>query len=168
MLSTSDPSSFEKDERDFYLEQKSHERTDFISDQIDENFRYPVSTEIASASGIATDIEENIEGCSGEHCEPNQTSEHSFYRSGLRRSRKLSFDKCVQPDDVEVCKPKMRKVRNCTDDVERACLQISIECGLSVEKARPAVKVVAKELYGHEFRLSAIHKKPLMKCEHGQ
>ena len=156
MLSTSDPSSFEENERNIYLGQKIPERTGYISDQIDENYSLPVSTEIASDSGIATDMEENIEGCSGEQCEPIQTNEHSFHRSGLRRSRILSFNKCVQTDDVEVCKPKIRKVRNCTDDVKRVCSQISIECGLSVEKSRTAVKVVAKELYGHEFRLNAI------------
>ena len=62
---------------------------------------------------------------------------------------------------VSIPKPRIRKVRNCTDSIKAAISKVSFECGISVEKSRKAVQIIAKELYDHEYYLSLEEKKSL-------
>ena len=70
--------------------------------------------------------------------------------------RKSVTHQQIQTDKVILDQPEIRGVRKCTGDIKRTCTQVSIECGISLEKSRKAVQVVARELYNHEYRLEPL------------
>lgn len=80
-----------------------------------------------------------------------------IFRSGLVRSTACTMDAMSQTDNPCPDRPHLRiSKRKCTDAIKSACAMVSATCGVSAEMSRKIVQVVTKELYGHNFYLSAI------------
>ena len=77
----------------------------------------------------------------------------SINRSGFSRNSKTFINQETQTDKILIDQPEIRGKRKLTDDIKKTCTQVSIECGISLEKARKAVQVVSRELYNHEYFL---------------
>ena len=50
--------------------------------------------------------------------------------------------------------PTIRNTRNCTDDIKATCVEVSVKCGISAQKAALAVQIVCKSLYKHQLHLT--------------
>ena len=79
----------------------------------------------------------------------------SLNRSGLACQTSPSQDIGVQTDLSCPDRPKLRVVKKqATQEIKSTCATVSAVCGLSTENARKCVKIVAKNLYGHDFYLT--------------
>ena len=89
-------------------------------------------------------------------------------RSGLARSTACTMDAMTQTENPNPDRPKLRVCkRKCTDAIKSACAMVSAKCGVSAEMSRKIVQIVAKELYEHDFYLSAKeqHLNELLVCD---
>ena len=76
-------------------------------------------------------------------------------RSGSIHLKATGIEKKVQTENPMPDRPKLRiKLRTCTDEIKNACAKVSSICGLSAEKSRKVVQIVAKELYNHDLNLT--------------
>ena len=89
-------------------------------------------------------------------------------RPGLARSTACTMDAMTQTENPNPDRPKLRVCkRKCTDAIKSACAMVSAKCGVSAEMSRKIVQIVAKELYEHDFYLSAKeqHLNELLVCD---
>ena len=87
--------------------------------------------------------------------------ETSVNRSGLKRIPTEEEETQTEYQYSE--KPSIRQVRDCTPQIKKACVKVSVKCGISTAMATVAVQAVCEELYGHTYYLSkeeAIEKNP--------
>ena len=156
---TSDPNYFEKTEKMFYIDQQ-RDRNMYLSEEIDEEFeesRKKIMEEKVSEQSLLEDEISFIYDGQDDITPIHNSSvilSQSANRSDLVRMSLKTEDKSIQTDSYQVDRPKIRKQRNCTDDVKTTCAQVSASCGISAEKARIAVETVCKHLYHHDFYLS--------------
>ena len=74
-------------------------------------------------------------------------------RSGVVRTSKVCANMETQTDQYfEI--PTIRNTRNCTDDIKATCVEVSVKCGISAQKAALAVQIVCKSLYKHQLHLT--------------
>ena len=156
LRATSDPMSFDEDERLFYQNQMSPLRTGFISDQVDDEY---VRRQLKDSQRILESFHETaadnetadwIDGGRDTLSEiniPHSLQSQSVNRSGFSRSKASVTEIAVQTENIGFTQPEIRKSKKCSDDIKRACTQVSIACGISLDKSRMAVKIVAKEMY---------------------
>jgi hypothetical protein len=94
------------------------------------------------------DIEEQQQQCSY-----NETTQMDISLNRSGHVRKISgIDMGTQYDSF-AC-PKIRKTRDCTTKIKATCAEVSVNCNISTEASRVAVKTVCNGLYGHKFYLS--------------
>ena len=74
----------------------------------------------------------------------------SLNRSGLMRIVSPGEEK--QPFNPH---PVIRNERNLTEDIKIACAKVAVGAQCSAKYARIAVQVACREIYGHEFYLTA-------------
>ena len=142
-----DDLKFNKETRDYYHAQKNSPlRTGYISDQIDESYVSPKAPSPEPPED-RSEIESNHT-----EAQPHLTYQ-SINRSGFSRISKTLINQETQTDKILIDQPEIRGKRKLTDDIKKTCTQVSIECGISLEKARKAVQVVSRELYNHEYFL---------------
>ena len=135
---------FNNETRGYYYAQKQFPlRLGYVSDLFDETYVLPAEHY----------VEENVIENNPPEEVPEQDLNQSLNRSGFSCVRKSVTHQQIQTDKVILDQPEIRGVRKCTDDIKRMCTQVSIECGISLEKSRKSVQVVARELYNHEYRL---------------
>ena len=80
----------------------------------------------------------------------------SMNRSGLIRKKDSGVEVACQTENPMPDRPMTRiNLKTCTDNSKSACAKVSSSEGLSVEKSRRAVKIASKEMYNHDFYLSA-------------
>ena len=168
---------YDDEEKKFYIGQISKERVGYISDIVDINYE---NTEMESRKkehendmligdevNFIEEGESMISTIDDDSFDPNfvmsgndapianssfihlDDSNMSQSRSGLKR-----YSDNVSSLQVQNPRPKIRKVRDCTDDIKSTCVQVSVNCGLSANMAILAVKIVCKSLYKHECYLS--------------
>ena len=146
-VNINDDQIFNKETRDFYNAQKNSPlHTGYISDQIDESYVPPVPPQYEYA--------EDLDDIDSEFAD---SQEHLLYqsinRSGFSPITKKMNNQEIQTDKVNIEQPEIRGKRKLTDEIKRTCTQVSIECGISLEKSHKAVQVVSRELYNHEYLL---------------
>ena len=78
----------------------------------------------------------------------------SLNHSGLARDTNLYVEKHTQTESIHVDQPKIRRIRDCTNNVKLACVNVSVNCNLSTEMSRVAVQSVCRTLYNHDYYLS--------------
>ena len=66
----------------------------------------------------------------------------SLNRSGLSRNTKEYSDKNVQTKTVYQERPKISKIRDCTNAVKSTCVNLSVKCNMSAKVSRVAVETV--------------------------
>ena len=155
-----DMESLSGDEKLFYEDQKNG-RIGKLSDEIDEEYeqdqqerkRQKIEAEMVAAAEeafINVDDEDTDEDTSFLN-----HSNFSLNRSGLVRTSCPGVDASTQTETL-IIRPKLRiNKRVCTDEIKNTCALLSSTCGVSNEMARKIVQLVAKELYGHVFYLTA-------------
>ena len=58
-------------------------------------------------------------------------------------------------------RPLIRHVRNCTEEIKSTCVEVSVQCRISVQSDVVVAKTVCKSMYNHEFYITeAIEKDP--------
>ena len=77
----------------------------------------------------------------------------SLNRSGYVRNTVIAVDAGLQFDSA-VVRPRIRKVRECTDKIKSACAEVSVKCNISTQASCIAVQTVCNTLYGHKFYLT--------------
>ena len=89
-----------------------------------------------------------------QQCSNSETTQMdiSLNRSGHARKILPGIDIGTQYDSF-AC-PKIRKTRDCTTKIKATCAQVSVNCNISSEASRVAVKTVCDGLYNHKFYLS--------------
>ena len=70
----------------------------------------------------------------------------SLNRSGLTRNCASSVDSSTQTEFV-VNRPKIRKVRDCSNAIKSTCAEVSVKCNISTDCSRIAVQTVSNGLY---------------------
>ena len=160
---------YEDVERLFYMAQKSVARTGYISETID--FRYERQESEKKKQKLdeeeAEDNEQSFinEGESLSHetehdpdyeMEDETASNSSFRNDSSEVVQTRSGLVLLKPVDepIVIPQPLIRKVRACTDQIKSTCVQVSVNCGLSVAMAILAVKIVCQALYEHTFYLN--------------
>ena len=155
LKSTSDPNSFDENEKLFYFAQKATSRIGYISEEID--ITYEISKEkklqqmelenelyLSEMSYINNTSIDDINVESSEVTPLNSAlTEPSMNRSGTVHIEENTGMKIPQPE--------IQRVRNFTEEIKSACAKTSSSCGISVDKARIAVQVVCNELYRHKY-----------------
>ena len=130
-------------ELDFYNDQKIN-RLLRMSEEIDK--RHPQCFLQEQQIQKELEIQEERYEYSDEEC----TTDINKTRSGTVRVDIQS----TRNDSTSIPPPKLRYLRNCTNEVKSACLQVSVNCGISANLAIIAVQTVCKALYNHEFYLT--------------
>ena len=158
LKSTSDPNSFDENEKLFYFTQKATSRIGCISKEIDIPYEISKEKELQQMvvendlylSEISYINDTSIDDINAELSEVtplNSTlTEPSMNRSGTVRIEENTGMKIPQPE--------IRKLRNFAEKIKSACAKTSSSCGVSVDKARIAVQVVCNELYQYKYYLS--------------
>ena len=77
----------------------------------------------------------------------------SLNRSGLTRNCASSVDSSTQTEFV-VNRPKIRKVRDCSNAIKSTCAEVSVKCNISTDCSRIAVQTVSNGLYNHKYYLN--------------
>ena len=77
----------------------------------------------------------------------------SLNRSGYVCNTVIAVDVGLQFDSA-VVRPRIRKVRNCTNKIKSACAEVSVKCNISTQASRIAVQTVCNTLYGHKYYLT--------------
>ena len=157
------------DEEKFYIGQMSKERVGYVSDIVDVNYENVeletkkkqhendilVEEEMVfiqeGKAMVSTDDGFDPDFVMSECDVPIATSSFihpdkvnmSQNRSGLKRR----FSVNESSSQVQNPRPKIRMVRDCTDDIKSTGAQVSVHCGVSAKMAILAVKTVRKSLY---------------------
>ena len=164
-----DMNSLVGDEKMFYEDQNSR-RIGKISNEIDVEYvceqeeqnrkRQKIEEELAAEELYINEVDDEVINGYNNNTNDDINDENSvnmsfsLNRSGLVRSCP-GVDASTQTDGG-VDRPKLRiNIRVCTDEIKNTCALLSSQCGVSNEMARKIVKLVGKELYGHDFYLSA-------------
>ena len=86
--------------------------------------------------------------------ERNDFLNQSFTRSGKVRKPTEDISCQTEVDFDLVPAPKIRKHRKCLENVKSACVQVSVDCGISTALAAKAVQIVCSVLYEHQYYIS--------------
>ena len=95
--------------------------------------------------------------------ERNDFLNQSFTRSGKVRKPTEDISCQTEVDFDLVPAPKIRKHRKCLENVKSACVQVSVDCGISTALVAKAVQIVCSVLYEHQYYISkeeALEKDP--------
>ena len=57
----------------------------------------------------------------------------------------------IENTETNILKPEIQRVQNFTAEIKTACAKTSSSCGISVDKASIAVQVVCNKLYQHKY-----------------
>ena len=155
---TANPDNFDKDERIFYYNQKGN-RAGTITNQVDETYNNPLlrpeddSDEEEEATATASEDEEDDTVVDMDiESSITEIMNVSANRSGLIR--------IVPADDqitgsIQYPRPEIRRERVLTEKIKTTCARVAVGTQCSAMYARKAVQIVARELYGHEYYLTA-------------
>ena len=157
-------------EKAFYEDQKL-KRECRLSEEIDDGFEEEKQELLEKEKEREEQLSQEIsfimeEDANNEALDDSMNSvilNSSLNRSGISRNTKEHSDKSVQTETVYEERPKIRKIRDCTNAVKTACVNLSVKCNISAEMSRVAVQTVCKNLYDHDYFLSkyeAIEKDP--------
>ena len=69
------------------------------------------------------------------------------------QSKKTCVDETTQITTIDNPMPEIRKIKKSTEEIKDAIATVSSRAGVSVPKARVAVKAVSEKLYGHVYLL---------------
>ena len=165
---TSDPYTFDEEEKNFYFDQKQGHRRMALSDQVDSEFE-TARDEARQAEQIRDQQLQNemeyIEGggAGEDEQQMDETDQMSDIqrqqaqnRSGLIRSTKSFANAATQTTAQESeTTPSLRKnLRNFHPKVKAAIATTSSKAGITVEQARRAFQSSAEVFYGETYYLS--------------
>ena len=77
----------------------------------------------------------------------------SLNRSGCVCNTVIAVDVGLQFDSA-VVRPRIRKVRSCTNKIKSPCAEVSVKCNISTQASCIAVQTVCNTLYGHKYYLT--------------
>ena len=148
-------------EKVFYEDQKS-KRDCRLSEEIDEEFEEEKQellekekeNEEQRSQEISFIVEDDVESEVLDDSMNSVILNSSLNRSGLSRNAKEYSGRNVQTETVYQERPKIRKIRHCTNAVKTTCVNLSVKCNMSAEMSRVAVRTVCKNLYDHNYFLS--------------
>ena len=101
------------------------------------------------------DIEEETMNSTSTSIDESMNLNSSINRSGLVRLAAPVMEASVQTENPQPDRPFLRtSSRYCTDAIKSTCAMVSSTCGVSNEMSHKIVKIVAKELYGHDLYLT--------------
>ena len=163
LLKTSvNPEDFDEDERIFYKNQKSN-RIGTISKEIDERYHNPL---LRSDNQVYQEEEEEEEekgenvGIDDDYMDVDMDVDLntsvpmniSLNRSGLVR---IVSEEKPASEPTRFPRPEIRQQRVLTERIKVACARVAVGVQCSAMYARKAVQIVARELYGHDYYLTA-------------
>lgn len=153
----------ESDEMKFYLQQKTS-REGRIADEIDEEYENEQAEQAERVNELRIQEEEeeqfimedeSMEVFNSTINESTSAMNISNNRSGMIRLKPIGVDIGLQTDLAVPDRPSLRKnKRISTENVKNACALVSTCSGVSAEMSRRIVKIIAKELYGHNLYLT--------------
>ena len=157
---SSDPSTFTKSNFLYYKAQLTN-REGYVTDEIDPSCEVLEEPMDSEHSDHPIDTQEDVmdsDTNDADFVDPDEIQATPVRDVQCRKTRSGTIiltpvEDPATPDPV-TSKPQIRKLRNCTDSVKAAISKVSYECGTSVEKARKALQIISKELYGHQYYLT--------------
>ena len=78
---------------------------------------------------------------------------YQLRQDSLHSLKKTCVDETTQITTIDNPMPEIRKIKKSTEEIKDAIATVSSRAGVSVPKARVAVKAVSEKLYGHVYLL---------------
>ena len=157
------------DEREFYIDQQAT-RIGSLSKEIDTEFAIEEQQEEeqrAEATANAKmelqymmDVEDEVNDETDEEYQDEDSLNVSSSSLNISRTRSGHSRVIANSTHVgvqinsEFGRPKIRKTRDCTNEIKATCAEVSVRCNISTEQSRIAVQTVCRGLYNHNFYLS--------------
>ena len=158
LKTTANPDEFDDDERIFYYNQKLN-RIGTISNEVDDRYNNPIlrpeedlaeeEEEEATASKDEEDDTVVDMDIDGSFVEPMNVS---LNRSGIIR---IASADNPTTGPTQFPRPEIRRERVLSEKIKITCARVAVGAQCSAMYARKAVQIVARELYGHEYYLTA-------------
>ena len=76
----------------------------------------------------------------------------SLNRSGYVCNTVIAVDVGLQFDS-SVVRPRIHKIRDCTNEIKSACAEVFVKCNISTQASRIAAQTVCNTFYSHKYYL---------------
>ena len=144
--------------KDLFIDQTGV-RVGCISNSIDVDYMDEKKAELAAATAAAERnvIEEQyaLQEVGDKYFNMNYMDAQldvSLNCSGHVRHTATTTDFGIQHDSPGACR-KIRKTRNCTNNIKLTCAKVSVKCNISNQASLVAVQTVCISFYGHKYYL---------------
>ena len=158
LKSTTDPNSFDENEKLFYFAQKATSRIGYISEEIDIPYEISKEKELQQIelenelylSEMSYINDTSIDDINVESSEVTPLNS-SLTEPSMNQSGTVHIEKNTE---MKIPRSEIRRVWNFTEGIKSACAKTSSSCGISVDEARIEVQVNCNELYQNKYYLS--------------